>query len=226
MKTMRNNYFVHELLPTVTIKREEVDGTRFYRVPTGGLYPSVTTVLSSMSKQGITQWRESVGKEKAERVMRSAAARGTGTHQICEDYMLNKDDYLRGAMPTSISLFKQIQKYLDIGVGKVYGVEIPLYSDKLKSAGTCDLLCQLHGMNAVVDFKTSTKAKKEEHIINYFYQATAYALMAEEIYKMTIPYIGIVIATEEEGPQIFLKHTSKYREIVTSFFENYSCNNS
>ena len=225
MKTTRNNYFDLQLLPTVTINREVVDGTRFYRVPTGGLYPSVTTVLSSMSKQGILQWRESVGSEKAERVMRSAATRGTGTHQVCEDYMLNKEDYLKGAMPTSISLFKQIQPYIDKYIGKVYGVEIPLYSDTLKTAGTCDLLCQFHGMNAVVDFKTSTKAKKVEHIQNYFYQATAYAIMAEEMYKITIPYIGIIISTEEEGLQYFIEHTAKYKEIVTSFFQNYSCNN-
>lgn len=226
MKTTRTKFFDLDLLPPVTINREVVDGTRFYRTPTGNLYPSVTTVLSTMVKKGLVEWRESVGNEKADRVMRSAATRGTGTHQVCEDYLLNNEQYLKGAMPTSISLFKQIQPYIDKYVGKVYGVEIPLYSDVLKTAGTCDLLCQMHGINAVVDFKTSTRGKKIEQIQNYFYQATAYAIMAEEIYGITIPSIVILISTEEEGLQYFVEQTGKYREIVTSFFQNYSCNNS
>jgi len=194
---MRTNFFKHELLTPVTINREVVDGTRFYRVPSGNLYPSVTTVLSSIIKKGLVEWRESVGNEKADRIMRSAATRGTGTHQICEDYLLNSESYLKGAMPSSVSLFKQIQPYLDKYVGKVYGVEIPLYSDTLK---------------------------KIDQIQNYFYQTTAYAIMAEEIYKITIPTIVVLISTEDEGLQCFIEPTLKYREIVTSFFQNYSCN--
>lgn len=221
---MRTNFFKHELLTPVTINREVVDGTRFYRVPSGNLYPSVTTVLSSIIKKGLVEWRESVGNEKADRIMRSAATRGTGTHQICEDYLLNSESYLKSAMPSSVSLFKQIQPYLDKYVGKVYGVEIPLYSDTLKTAGTCDLLCQMHGINAIVDFKTSTRSKKIDQIQNYFYQTTAYAIMAEEIYKITIPTIVVLISTEDEGLQCFIEPTLKYREIVTSFFQNYSCN--
>lgn len=218
--------FEHQLLQYVQLDRVEIDGVRHYNTPDGGCYPSVTTVLSTMSKQGITQWRESVGEEKAARILRQAAARGTATHAICEKYLLNEEGYLKGVMPSNIALFKQLQPYIDKHIGKVYGVEIPLYSHQLKSAGTCDLFCQLHGINAVVDFKTSMRVKKEEHIISYFYQATAYALMIEELYGMKVPAIGIFIAVEDDDPQFFLKQTAQYREIVTSFFKNYSCNNS
>lgn len=218
--------FDHQFVDRVHIERVEIDGVRHYNTPGGGCYPSVTTVLSSMSKQGIVQWKESIGEEKAARILRQAAARGTATHAICEKYLLNEDNYLKGVMPSNISLFKQLQPYIDKHIGKVYGVEIPLYSHTLKSAGTCDLFCQLHGINAVVDFKTSMRAKKEEHIEGYFYQATAYAIMIEELYKMTVPAIGILIAVEDDHPQFFLKQTAQYREIVTSFFKNYSCNNS
>lgn len=224
MKTTRTNYFDHQLVNNVSINREVVDGVRYYRTPTGNLYPSVTTVLSSMSKTGIDNWIQAVGVEKADRIKRSAATRGTGMHQVCEDYLWNKDDYTKGAMPTSISLFNQLQSYLDNYVGKVYGIEVPLYSDELKTAGTCDLLCQLHGINCAVDFKSSTKAKTEAMIENYFYQATAYAIMAGEVYNIKIPTIGILISTEEDGMQFFLKHVAQYRERVTHFFKNYSCN--
>lgn len=216
--------FDHQLVDRVSIERVEVGGVRHYNTPDGGCYPSVTTVLSTMSKQGILQWKESVGADRAARILRQAAARGTATHAICEKYLLNEDGHLKGVMPSNVLLFKQLQPYLDEHVGRVYGVEIPLYSSVLKSAGTCDLYCELHDVNTVVDFKTSTRLKKEEHIEGYFYQATAYAMMIEEIYKVEVPSMAILIAVEDDHPQFFLKQTSKYKEIVTSFFQNYSCN--
>ncbi|NBP58526.1 hypothetical protein EBU71_18725 [bacterium] len=129
-------------------------------------------------------------------------------------------------MPSNVALFKQIQPYVDKHIGKVYGIEIPLYSDALKTAGTCDLFCQLHGINAVVDFKTSSHVKEERYIENYFYQATAYAIMIEERYKMSVPSIGLLVAVEDDNLQVFLKHTADYRKKVTEFFKNYSCINS
>lgn len=224
MKIQQRKLFEHALLDRISLERVEIDGVRHYKTPTGGCYPSVTTVLSSMSKQGILNWRESIGHEKADKILRQAAARGTATHAICERYMLNEENYIKGAMPANVSLFKQIQPYVDKNIGKVYGVEIPLFSDRLKSAGTCDLFCQLHGINAVVDFKTSIRPKDEKYIEGYFYQATAYAMMIEEIYKVSVPTIGILIAVEEDHLQVFTKQTAQYREIVTSFFQNYSCN--
>ena len=40
-----------------------------------------------------------------------------------------------------------------------------------------DCIAEFDGELAVIDFKTSTKEKKEEHIENYFVQETAYAAM-------------------------------------------------
>jgi len=218
----QRSYFKHDLLQRITLSRVEVDGVRHYQTPSGNQYPSVTTVLSSLSKPGIIEWRERIGHAAANAITRQAAARGTATHGICERYLLNEDNYIKGAMPSNVQLFKQIQPYLDSHIGKIYGVEIPLYSDVLKSAGTCDLFCQLHGINTVVDFKTSTKLKKEEHITSYFLQATAYALMIEEIYKVSVPVLAILIAVEEDNLQFFIKHTANYRETVVNIFRNFS----
>ncbi len=218
--------FEHALVNRVNVQRVVVDDKRLYRTPNGDLYPSVTTVLSSMSKKGIQEWKESVGDEKAKKILTQSSTRGTAVHSICERYLLNKSNYIQGSMPSNVSLFKQLQPYMDKYIGKVYGIEIPLYSEALKSAGTCDLFCQFHGINAVVDFKTSTKAKDEKFIENYFYQATAYAIMIEEIYNVVVPNIGLLIAVEDDNMQVFLKHTSDYRKSVVSFFKEYSCNNS
>lgn len=217
----REKLFNHQLLSVVDINRVEIDGKRFYQTPAGDRYPSVTTVLSSLSKSGIAEWRESVGEEKAQKVLRQASNRGTATHSICEKYLLNEEGYLRGAMPSNIALFKQIQPYIDAHVGKVYGIEIPLYSNILRSAGTCDLFCQLHSINAVVDFKTSTRPKEEKYIESYFLQATTYAIMIEELYDIKVPSLGILIAVEDGDFQFFIKNTSSYREQVKTLFNDY-----
>lgn len=222
MRQTRTNYFNLNLLPSAALERVEIDGKRLYRTPSGNLYPSVTTVLSGMNYQSIQAWKNSIGEEQANRIMTSAARRGTGMHELCERYMLNHDDYRYRAMPTSIFMFNQIKSYLDRHVDNVYGVEMRLYSDELKAAGTCDMFCRMHNINTVVDFKTSSRLKEESKIENYFYQATAYAMMIEELHKKTvIPQIAILIATPEGEPQFFLKHTSPYRSKVSDYFKLY-----
>ncbi len=125
-------------------------------------------------------------------------------------------------MPSSISLFKQIQPYLDNYLTKVYGIEIPLYSDFLQTAGRCDLVCRMHDCYSIVDYKTSSKPKKEEWIEGYFLQLTAYAMMVEEMYKVNIPYIIVLVAVEDDNLQYFVKNPNYYKDKVTEIFRNYS----
>jgi len=152
--------FTHLPFKTIELQSTEIDGKRFYKVDDEN-YPSVTTVLSSFKKQGLLEWRQRVGKEAADKITRQAASRGTKLHHMCEDYVNNKDDYLKGRMPTTVDLFKQIKGYLDENLEAVYAVEGSLYCKKLKAAGKCDLICRMHGVNCIVDYKTSTSLKKE-----------------------------------------------------------------
>ena len=71
------------------ILTETINGKRFYVTPEGKKYPSITTVLSGRNKEGIVRWRESVGNDVANQIMRSAAKRGTAVHQLVEDYLNN-----------------------------------------------------------------------------------------------------------------------------------------
>ena len=53
--------FVHESLEIIgDIKRKNVSGKRLYETPDGN-FPSITTVLSSLSKASIQEWRNKVG---------------------------------------------------------------------------------------------------------------------------------------------------------------------
>lgn len=217
----RTKYFDLKYLPNHQLPTVTVNGKRHYVTPNGNRYPSVTTVLSSMSAEGIAKWRAKVGEDVANKVSTQASGRGTRVHQIAEDYLRNKENYLEGAMPSNIATFNQIKSYLDEHVDEVYGNEICLYSDDLKTAGKCDLIGRVHGIRTIGDFKTAKKFKKEEWITNYFYQCTAYALMLYEREKLWCPQICIMIATDEDGLQPFLKQTKQYVEEVRHFFDEW-----
>lgn len=222
--TPRSKYFDLKYLPDYQLPTEMVDGKRHYITPDGNRYPSVTTVLSSMSSEGIATWRKRVGEDAANKISTQASGRGTKVHQIAEDYLKNKDDYLKGHMPSNIATFNQIKPYLDEHCDEVYGNEIALYSDDLKTAGRCDLIGRIHGIRTVGDFKTAKKFKKEEWILNYFYQCTVYALMLYERQQIWCPQICLMIATDEDGLQPILKQTKQYVEPVREFFDNYHKN--
>lgn len=218
---MRTKYFTLDYLPSYDLPTETVDGKRHYVTPDGNRYPSVTTVLSTMSADGIAKWRHRVGEDVANKISTQASGRGTKVHQIAENYLKNRDDYLDGHMPSNIDTFKQIQTYLDNYVDEVYGNEISLYSDDLQTAGKCDLIGRIHGIRSIGDFKTAKKHKKEEWITNYFFQCTAYALMLYERQKVWCPQICLIIATDEDGLQPIIKQTKQYVEPVREFFDNY-----
>lgn len=208
-----------------------LNGKRYYKTPTGVLYPSVTTVTSSIKKQYIEEWKARVGEQEANRISRKATTRGSAVHSICENYLDNKEDYKRGVMPPILELFNKIKPIVDENVELVYGIELALFSHELKTAGRTDLFCRFMGLNTILDFKTANKTKSKADIEDYFLQATTYAMMIEEMYadykNLYIPQIAIVIAVDEAGAagQLFVEQTTKYRAQVRKLFNEYHENN-
>ena len=206
------------------LERVSIDGKRFYVTPEGNKYPSVTTILSTMSAEKIAEWRNKIGHEEAQKISTQASRRGTSVHLLAEKYLRNDPDWAKDAMPSNIASFNNIKPYLDKWCSKVYANELTLYSDELKTAGQCDLIAQIHGIRTVGDFKTAKRAKKKEWILNYFYQCTAYALMLYEREKVWCPQICVMIATDEDGLQTFVERTNDYVPQVRQFFEQYHLN--
>jgi genome maintenance exonuclease 1 len=212
--------FTHELVELTPLSTTTIDGKRHYQTPDGNVYPSVTTITSLHGKEGILEWRKRVGEAEANKISNKAATRGTRVHKLCEDY-LNNELSFEGAMPNSIALFKQMQPFLDKYIGKVYGIECPLYSHHLRVAGKSDCIAQFDGKNAVVDFKTANKPKQEHWIQNYFMQCAAYAVAFEERTKISIPRIAIVVAVEGDSPQLFIKKRDDYIDMFISYRKQY-----
>lgn len=210
--------FEHCFVDFEPLETENIDGKRYYRLPSGKLVQSVTTVLGNATdKTALHEWRRKVGEEEANRVTRKATTRGTHIHSICEKYLLN-EDISRSLMPIHLQSFKSLKPHMDNHIGKIFGIESPLYSEELNTAGRTDCICEYDGVPSIVDFKTSTKLKQEDWIENYFLQATCYSLMTEERTPLKIPQIVIIIAVDHEQPQVFIKNRDHYRKKVEDIF--------
>ena len=183
---------------------------RTYITPEGNKYPSITTVLSLLSKDGILAWRKRVGEEVANKISTQAATRGTAVHQLAEDYLNNKEDWSKGAMPANLFSFNQIKPILDKRVTNIWAQEVPLYSDKFMIAGRVDCIAEFDGELTIIDFKTSRKPKKEEWVQNYFIQASFYAAAFYERTGISIKKFAIVITVDGSEPQVFTGNTFKY----------------
>jgi CRISPR/Cas system-associated exonuclease Cas4 (RecB family) len=202
--------FIHNPPPLVEeIDTVTVGGKRYYATPEGNRYPSITTVLSILSRDSIMQWRKKVGEQEANRISTQAARRGTNVHKMCEDYLNNNFDIKR-FNPTDRETFKSLQPILDQNINNIHAQEIALWSDYLGVAGRCDCIAEWGGKLSVIDFKTSRKLKKKEYIGSYFQQASAYAVMYEERTKIPINQIVILIAVDNEEPQVFIEKRDNY----------------
>lgn len=200
--------FNHVAVPDLNLKQvTEESGKRFYLTPEGNKYPSVTTMLSHFSRKAINEWRNKIGHEEANKISKMASTRGTRIHSIVEKYLANEDMDIQN--PIHLEMFKSVLPYLN-NIDNIYLQEKYLYSDHLRLAGTVDCIAEYKGKINVIDFKTASKPKKEDWIESYFVQATAYAIMFEERFKIPVPRITILIAVENDYPQIFHKKRDDY----------------
>ena len=177
------------------------DGTRVYQTPTGNKYPSVTTVTGLLKKQSIMAWRKRVGEEEANRISSTAARRGTRIHSLAEKYLLNES-----VNPDmfDIEMWNKFKPILH-NINNIYALEQSLFSDHLEVAGTVDCIAEYNGKMSVIDFKTSKRIKERDNIHDYFMQCSAYAVAFEEMTKIPVPQIVILIAVDEEDPLIFVE---------------------
>ena len=195
------------------LSSETTENGRFYFTPEGKKYPSVTTVLGAGSDNSwMDEWIARVGKEEAERVSKKATTRGTAVHELTEQYLRNNPQYKKGHMPSNIASFQYIKPFLDKHIGTIAGLEIPLYSDKLRVAGRVDCIAQWDNKLAIVDFKTSKKEKRKEDITNYFLQCSAYSYMFYERTGLLANKIVIVMTVDDGNSLIFEEKASNFLE--------------
>lgn len=204
-------------LPKLT--RKTTKGGRRYFTPEGNAYPSITTILSMLSKDSIIEWRKRVGEEEANKISTRAATRGTAVHKLAEDYIDNVPDWNKDVMPNNLASFNDLKSIIDKRLDNIWFQEEFLYSDRLECAGQVDCIAEFDGELSIVDFKTSRKPKKEEWITSYFIQASFYAAAFYERTGIPIKQGVILITVDGSEPQVFkvktfdyLNHFKKVRE--------------
>ena len=212
--------FNHTPVKLEKIKATTNNGNRLYKTPSGDLYPSITTVLSPRNKKGLMEWRKRVGEDVANHVARTAAARGTKVHHMCEDYLNNMsiDDPEKWAQHKKnflpYCLFEQLKNQTFNNIGDIYAQEAGLYSDKYKVAGRVDCIAKYKGDISIIDFKTSTKERSDDWNENYYIQGSAYAEMFEELTGIVTDQIVILVVTEDGTVQEFVKQKSNYTGLL------------
>lgn len=206
-------------LPKLT--RETTESGRKYFTPEGNAYPSITTVLSILSKQAIMEWRKRVGEEEANKISRQAAGRGTAVHKLAEDYIDNLEDWKGKHMPANIASFMDIKPILDERLNNVWMQETFLYSDKLKCAGQVDCIAEFDGELSIIDFKTSRRVKTKDNITSYFIQMFFYAAAFLERTGIPIKQGVIVMAVDGNEPLVFKINVHEYMEHFLSVRKKY-----
>ena len=208
-----------------------VNGHR-YRTPEGKIYPSVTTILQATKHPvdggELEVWGHRVGHDVADYVMRRAAEIGTQAHRLNEDYVmrraaeigtqahrLNEDYVMRRQSGKSKLLLarahhENFRPYLDRM--EAYGVEVPLYSDGMRIAGTADCIAKYDGTLSVIDYKTKRSPQREEWLADYYMQAAAYAMMFYGLTGIEIRQGVILVSSEQDTMQEFVTDLRKHAD--------------
>lgn len=208
MKTFKH---LHNDPVICELNRIEYNGKRYYESPNGKRLPSVTTFLSHFNKDHIYKWRKRVGEEEANKISARASSRGTKFHSLMESYLNNEKGFLaeENVMPDMQLAFLNMKPVVD-RIDNIHYIETMLYSETIGLAGQVDCIAEFDGVPSIIDFKTSSKLKKEEWIENYFLQCTAYSLMYEDMTQVQAKQIVVLISVDHELPQVFVKQRKDY----------------
>ena len=170
--------------------------SRYYR-RNGKYYPSITYVLGTYPKGSYFEdWLKKVGYS-SEYIVKKAAEQGTQTHEMIEDYLNGKE--LNFLSPTGYpqydplvwQMFLRFVDFWEEYNPKLIETEVHLFSDEIKVAGTCDMVCEIEidGKTElwIIDFKTSNHLQT-----TYDLQTAIYGKCYEECYGKKADRYGVL----------------------------------
>jgi hypothetical protein len=177
-------------------KQITMPDSRYYQ-RNGDYYPSITYVLGTYPKgKFFEDWLKKVGYA-SEHIVRKAAKEGTQTHEMIEEYLNGKElKFLNPAgYPQYDSLVWQMfLRFVDFWEEydpKLIETEVHLFSDELRVAGTCDMVCEIEidGKTElwIIDFKTSNNLQT-----TYDLQTAIYGKCYEECFGKKADRYGVL----------------------------------
>lgn len=197
----------------------------WYQTKFDKIYPSINTILSATApedkKNGLSSWKEN--EPAHEYITAQSQHIGTQSHQIIEDYLSNNLT-LEEFDLLPIAHFYNLKPYLE-NISDVTCIEQRMYSDKLKVAGTSDLIAKYNGELSIIDYKTKRKPQVDEYMYEYYLQTTCYAQMFQEVTGQKINQVVILVSSEKNTRQEFIKPCDDYLEPLYDRLEKYYLNN-
>ena len=172
-------------------KQITLPDARYYR-RNGKYYPSVTYVLSYYPKgKHFQDWLKKVGYS-ADWIVKKAGDEGTQVHEMIEDYLNGEElNFLQNGVPMyNPDIWQMFLKFVDFWEEykpTLIETEVHLFSDELKVAGTCDMVCELNNELWIIDFKTSNHLQT-----TYDLQTAVYGKMYEECYGKKADRYGVL----------------------------------
>jgi len=200
----------------------EKDEGHYYQTPSGVVYPSITTMLqktqSQEKQQSLQNWRER--EIAAEYITQQAAVVGSETHKLIENY-LNGEEILEKFRLLSEAHFNNLLPFVD-KINDIHGIELRLYSDKMKLAGTSDCIATYDGKLSIIDYKTKRSNQREEWLTDHFIQATSYGVMFKELTGIKVEQVVILVSSEKNTRMEFMKNPDDYLDLleqrITQFY--------
>lgn len=175
--------------------------SRFYR-RNGKYYPSITHVLSVFPKgPHYEDWLKKHGYT-SEHIAKKAAEEGTQTHELCELYLLGQELHFLNEQqqpkysPEVWKMFLRFVDFWETFKPTLLETEVHLFSDELKIAGTCDIVCEINGEIWIIDLKTSNAVQEVYEI-----QTSLYQKCYEECFGKKVGKTGILwLKSSSRGP--------------------------
>jgi hypothetical protein len=173
-------------------KQITMPDSRYYR-RNGEYYPSVTYVLSYYPKgKFFEDWLKKVGYS-ADYIVKKSGEEGTQVHEMIEAYLNGEElNFLNihgrpQYHPDVWQMFLRFVEWWETYKPTLIETEVHLFSDVLKVAGTCDMVCEINGELWIVDFKTSNHLQP-----TYDLQTAVYGKCYEECYGKVPQRFGIL----------------------------------
>jgi len=192
----------------------EKDDGHYYQTPSGTIYPSITTILqktqSLEKQQSLQNWREQ--EMASDYITQEAAIVGSETHKLIENYLNNEEIFEKFKL-LSEAHFKNLLPFLN-KINDIHGIELRLYSDKMRLAGTSDCIAKYDGTLSIIDYKTKRSNQREEWLTDHFIQATSYGVMFKELTGIKVEQIVILVSSEKNTRMEFIKKPDNYLDLL------------
>jgi hypothetical protein len=177
-------------------KQITMPDSRYYR-RNGEYYPSITYVLSYYPKgRHFEDWLKKVGYA-SEHIVKKAGEDGTKVHDMIDIYLRGEElNFLTEDLKPKYNsdvwqMFLRFVDFWETYKPKLIETEVHLFSDEIKVAGTCDMVCEIEieGKTElwIIDYKTSNHLQT-----TYDLQTAIYGKCYQECYGKIADRYGIL----------------------------------